>query len=59
MKAGLKAHLLTHPLVYKEDLISSSKFSSHGQYHYSAPLIRITHALSVVFRPLGLHNKFA
>lgn len=30
MKAGLKVHLLTHPLVYMGDHFPEAKFSSHG-----------------------------
>lgn len=57
MKAGLKVHLLTHPLVYMEDHFPEAKFSSHGQNHFSSPA-QLALLMSCWWsgKPVGLHH---
>lgn len=55
MKAGLKAHLLTHPLVYMEDHFPEAKFSSQGQNHFPSPaLLLLLMSCRWSGEPLGL-----
>lgn len=57
MKAGLKVHLLTHPLVYMEDHFPEAKFSSHGQNHFCSPaLLVLLMSCRWSGEPLGLCN---
>lgn len=57
MKAGLKVHLLTHPLVYMEDHFPEAKFSSQGQNHFPSPaLLVLLTSCRWSGEPQGLRN---